>query len=315
VRTGRQPADAIRRFIMRVFVTGASGWIGSALTAELIESGHEVVGLARSDASAAAVRAAGAQVQRGDITDLDSLRAGAEGADGIVHTAFIHDFSAHEDAAAVDFAAVKLFGDLLEGSGRPLVIASGVLGMASVETDRGDWTTASSPRVRTEQTLLGFADRGIRSSAVRLAPTVHGDGDDGCMARLVSIAREKGVSGYVGDGTGTWPAVHRLDAAHLFRLALESAPAGSALHAIDDEAVSLREVAAVIGRHLDVPVVSIAPEDAAAHFDWLGRFLGMNSRASSAITRELLGWEPTHPRLIEDLELGHYFRAAAASAA
>lgn len=299
---------------MRVFVTGASGWIGSAVTAELIESGHEVVGLARSDASADAVRAAGAEVQRGDITDLDSLRAGAKGADGIIHTAFIHDFSAHEDAAAVDFAAVKLFGELLEHSGRPLVIASGILGMASVETDRVDPATAWSPRVRTEQTLLAFADRGIRSSAVRLPPTVHGDGDHGFMARLVRIAQENGVSGYVGDGTGTWPAVHRLDAAHLFRLALEFAPAGSPLHAIDDEAVSLREVAEVIGRHLDVPVASIAPEDAAAHFDWLGRFLAMDSHASSAITRELLGWEPTHPHLIEDLELGHYFRAATAAA-
>jgi nucleoside-diphosphate-sugar epimerase len=293
---------------MRVFVTGASGWIGSAVTAELIASGHQVVGLARSDASAAAIAAAGAQVQRGDITDLDSLRAGAEGVDGIIHTAFIHDFTAHTDAAAVDFAAVQLFGDLLEGSGRPLVIASGILGAVSVETDRPDPATSWSPRLGTEQTLLGFADRGIRSSAVRLAPTVHGDGDHGFIAALVGIDRAKGSSGYIGDGR--WPAVHRLDAAHLFCLALEKAPAGSALHAIDDEGVPLREVAEVIGRHLDVPVVGVAPDDAVEHFGWLGRFLAIDSHASSAITRELMDWKPTQPGLIEDLEMGHYFRTA-----
>jgi nucleoside-diphosphate-sugar epimerase len=295
---------------MRVFVTGASGWVGSAVTAELIAAGHQVVGLARSDASAAAIAAAGAEVQRGDITDLPSLRAGAEGADGVIHTAFIHDFNAHQAAAEIDFAAVQLFGDLLEGSGRPLVIASGILGAVSLETDMPDPENVASPRVRTERMLLGFAERGIRSSAVRLAPTVHGDGDHGFMAVLVGIDREKGTSGYVGDGSNRWPAVHRLDAAHLFRLALEEAPAGTVVHAIDDEAVPLGEVAEVIGRHLDVPVVSVAPEDAVAHFGWLGRFLAMDSTASSAITRDLLGWEPTHPGLIEDLELGHYFRTS-----
>lgn len=295
---------------MRVFVTGASGWVGSAVTEELIAAGHHVIGLARSDASAAAIAAAGAEVRRGDITDLDSLRAGVEGADGVIHTAFIHDFTAHEAAAEVDFAAVRLFGDLLEGSDRPLVIASGILGAVSLETDMPDPGNVSSPRVRTEQMLLRFAERGIRSSAVRLAPTVHGDGDHGFMAVLIGIDREKGTSGYVGDGSNTWPAVHRLDAAHLFRLALEKAPAGTVLHAIDDEAVPLGEVAEVIGRHLDMPLVSVAPEDAVAHFGWLGRFLAMDSTASSAITRELMDWEPTHPGLIEDLELGHYFRAS-----
>jgi nucleoside-diphosphate-sugar epimerase len=293
-------------FTMRVFVTGASGWIGSAVTTELIAAGHEVVGLARSDASAAAITAAGAAVQRGDITDLASLRAGADGVDGIIHTAFIHDFSAHEDAAAVDFAAVQLFGDLLEGTDKPLVIASGILGAVTVETDRPDPATAWSPRLRTEATLLGYADRGIRSSAVRLAPTVHGDGDHGFMAVLVGIDREKGSAAYIGENR--WPAVHRLDAAHLFRLALENAPAGSVLHAIDDEGIALSEVAAVIGRHLDVPVLEVSPDDALEHFGWLGRFLSIDSVASSAITRELLGWAPTHPGLIEDLELGHYFR-------
>ena len=292
---------------MRIFVTGASGWIGSAVTAELIAAGHTVVGLARSDAAAEKVASAGATVQRGDITDLDSLRAGAEGVDGIIHTAFIHDFTAHENAAAVDFAAVQLFGDLLEGSGRPLVIASGILGAVSVETDTPDPATALSPRVRTEEMLLGFADRGIRSSAVRLAPTVHGDGDHGFMSVLIAIDRQKGSSGYIGDGSNRWPAVHRLDAAHLFCLALENAPAGSVLHAVDDEGVPIRKIAEVIGRHLDVPVVSVASEDAADHFGWLGRMLGIDSPASSAITRQLLGWEPTHPKLIEDLAQGHYF--------
>lgn len=294
---------------MRIFVTGASGWIGSAVTAELIAAGHQVVGLARSDASAEKVAAAGATVQRGDITDLDSLRAGADRVEGIVHTAFIHDFSAHEAAATVDFEAVKLFGDLLEGSGRPLVIASGILGAVSAETDRPDPATVWSPRVKTEATLLGFAQRDIRSSSVRLAPTVHGDGDHGFMAALVGIDRQKGSSGYVGDGLNRWPAVHRLDAAHLFRLALENAPAGSVLHAVDDEGVPLREVAEVIGRHLDVPVLSVAPEDAIDHFGWLGRMLGIDSPASSAITRDLLGWTPTHPKLIDDLEQDHYFTA------
>jgi nucleoside-diphosphate-sugar epimerase len=295
---------------MRVFITSASGWIGSAVTRELLASGHEVVGLARSDASAAAVEALGAEVRRGDLTDLDSLRAAAEGADGIIHTAFIHDFSAHEDAAAVDFAAVSLFGDLLEGTDKPLVIASGILGAVSVETDRPDPATAWSPRLKTEAMLLGFADRGIRSASIRLAPTVHGDGDHGFLATLVGIDREKASAGYIGDGTSTWPAVHVLDAAHLFCLALEKAPAGSVLHAIDDEGVRMRDIAEVIGRHLGVPLVSVAPDDAVEHFGWLGRFLAIDSKASSAITRELMGWEPTHPNLLEDLEAGHYFRTA-----
>jgi nucleoside-diphosphate-sugar epimerase len=292
---------------MRVFITSASGWIGSAVTAELLASGHEVVGLARSDASAAAVTALGAEVRRGDLTDLGSLRAAAEGAEGIIHTAFIHDFTAHENAATVDFEAVKLFGDLLEGTDRPLVIASGILGAVSVETDRPDPAESWSPRRATEEMLLQYSERGIRSSAVRLAPTVHGDGDHGFMAALIGIDREKGTAGYIGDGTSTWPAVHRLDAAHLFRLALENAPAGSVLHAVDDEAVPMRDIAEVIGRHLGVPTASVDPENAVEHFGWLGRFLAIDSQASSAITRRLLGWEPTHPHLIEDLELGHYF--------
>lgn len=294
---------------MRVFVTGASGWIGSAVTAELIEAGHEVVGLARSDASAAAISAAGGQVQRGDITDLDSLRAGAEGADGVIHTAFIHDFSAMESAAAVDFEAVKLFGDLLEGTGKPLVIASGILGAVSAETDRIDPETFWSPRGLTEVTELAFADRGIRSSVVRLAPTVHGEGDHGFISVLAGIDREKGTAAYVGDGTTRWPAVHRLDAAHLFRIGLEDAPAGTVLHAIGEEGVRMLDIAEAIGRQLDVPLQSIPADDAPEHFGWLGRFLALDSTATSAITQERFGWKPTHPTLLEDIEAGYYTRA------
>lgn len=295
---------------MRVFVTGASGWIGSAVTAELIAAGHQVVGLARSDTSAAAISAAGAEVLRGDITDPASLREGAAVSDGIIHTAFNHDFSRHNEAAEADFATVQHFGELLEGTDRPLVIASGLVGGPSVETDRADPASSSSPRTRTEQALLGFADRGIRSSSVRLSPSVHGDGDPGFVTRLVAIARETGVSGYVGDGSNVWPAVHRLDAAHLFTLALEKAPAGSVLHAVGDEAVPLRRVAEVIGAQLNVPVQSVSPDDAVAHFGFLGPILGMGGRATNTVTRELLGWEPTHLGLIEDLETGQYFRTA-----
>lgn len=293
---------------MRVFVTGASGWIGSAITAELLAAGHQVVGLARSDKSAAAIAAAGAEVQRGDLTDLASLRAGAERADGIIHTAFIHDFAAHEAAAAVDLAAVQLFGDLLEGTDRPLVIASGMLGAGSRETDLPDLMSIQSPRQLTEKVVLDFANRGIRSAVVRLAPTVHGDGDYGFLPIVIKGDRESGSSVYVGDGSNVWPAVHRLDAAHLFCLALENAPAGSVLHAIDDEAVPFRDIAEVIGRHLNLPLLSLTAEEAVERFGWVGRFLMFDKPASSALTRELLGWNPTGPKLLEDLEQGHYFR-------
>jgi nucleoside-diphosphate-sugar epimerase len=296
---------------MRVFVTGASGFIGSAVLPELIGAGHQVVGLARSDASAEAITAAGAEVLRGSLDDHDSLRAGAEASEGVIHLAFIHDFSAHADAAETDLRAIEAMGAVLEGTERPLVIASGTLGLApgrlATEDDRPDPATAASPRVRSEHTALALAAKGVRSSSVRLAPTVHGEGDHGFVPTLIEIARSKGVSGYIGDGSNRWPGVHRLDAAALFRLALEKAPAGSALHAIDDEGVPVRTIAEVIGRHLDVPVVSVAPEDAFDHFTWLGRFLGFDSPASSTLTRELLGWQPTQPGLVADLDAGHYF--------
>ncbi len=311
---------------MRIFVTGASGWIGSAVVPELIDAGHQVTGLARSDASAAALTAAGAQVHRGTLDDLDSLRSAAAASDGVIHLAFKHDIAfsgGFQDAADADRQAVEIFGEALAGSDRPFVIASGTLGLAvgRVATERDGhgsdpamaaWGPGPRARQGTAEITLSLADRGVRSSVVRLPPTCHGDGDNGFMAAIVGIARAKGVSGYIGDGTNRWPAVHRLDAAHLFCLALEKAPAGSTLHAVDDEGVPIRAVAEVIGRHLDVPVVSIPGAEAGEHFAWLGGFIGLDSPASSALTRELMGWQPTHPGLIDDLDKGHYFHTPSA---
>jgi nucleoside-diphosphate-sugar epimerase len=306
---------------MRVFVTGASGWIGSAVVPELIGAGHRVTGLARSDASAAALTAAGAEVQPGTLDDPDILRSAAAASDGVIHLAFKHDIAFTGDfqgAADADRGAVQIFGDALAGSGRPLVIASGTLGVApgrlATERDGHDASPAlatmgSGPQARqaTAEFTLSLASRGVRSSVLRLPPTVHGDGDSGFMAAIVGIARATGVSGYLGDGANRWPAVHRLDAAHLFRLALEQAPAGSTLHAVADEGVPIHDIAEVIGRHLGVPLASISPEDAAEHFTWLAHFLALDSPASSELTRALLGWQPTQPGLIDDLDKGHYF--------
>ena len=303
---------------MRVFVTGATGWIGSAVVPELIGAGHEVVGLARSDASAAALDAAGAQAHRGSLDDLESLSSGAAASDGVIHLAFKHEeaFSGgFAAAAAADRRAIETLGAALDGSDRPLVIASGLAGLApgavATEKDVADPDSPAGHRAVSERKALSLASAGVRSSSVRLSPTVHGDGDYGFVASLVGIARETQVSGYIGDGSNHWAAVHRLDAARLFRLALEDAPAGSVLHGVAEQGVQVRAIAEVIGRELDLPVVSVAPEVADEHFGWLGTFLAFDVLASSALTRELVGWEPTGPGLIDDLEQGHYFRAPA----
>jgi nucleoside-diphosphate-sugar epimerase len=305
---------------MRIFVTGASGWIGSAVVPELIGAGHQVVGLARSDAAAAALTSAGAEVHRGTLDDVDDLRAAAAAADGVIHLAFKHDIAFAGDfdgAVAADRRAIEAFGEALAGSDRPFVIAAGTLGLTSGRVATEEDGLSADPaavgggpagRMDNGRLTLSLASRGIRSVVLRLPPTVHGAGDNGFVATQVGIARDKGVSGYIGEGGNRWPAVHRLDAANLFRLAVEGAPAGSVLHAVDDEGVPVLAIAELIGRHLGIPTVSIAPENAGSHFGWLAGFLAADSPASSAATRELLGWHPTQSRLIEDLEEGHYFR-------
>ena len=297
---------------MRVFVTGASGFIGSAVVSELIGAGHEVVGLARSESSARAVETAGAKVHRGDLDDLESLRAGAQTADGVIHLAFNHDFSDYSGAAETDRRAIDAIGGVLAGSDRPFVVTSGLAGFALGRTmTEDDAASADSPRF-SEQAALALTSRGVRVSVLRLPPSVHGEDDHGFVPRLIDIAREKGVAGYPGDGSNRWPAVHRSDAARLFRMAVESAPAGARLHAIGDEGVPVRDIAAVIGRHLRLPVAAVALEQAADHFGWLGAFFSLDVPASSTLTRELMGWHPTHLGLLDDLEQGHYFRDRAA---
>ncbi|WP_041939090.1 MULTISPECIES: SDR family oxidoreductase [Frankia] len=300
---------------MRVFVTGASGHIGSAVVPELLRAGHQVVGLARSDSSAEALTAAGADVCRGDLDDLDGLRVAAAAADGVIHLAFKHDLmGAGNFAAAVaaDLAAITALASALEGTGKPLVTSSGTLmltlagivGRPGTEAD----VASGGPRVDAENFVIGLADRGVRSSIVRLPPIVHSSLDHHGFAHiLIGIARQSGVSGYVADGANRWPSVHTLDAARVYLLALQDAPAGSRLHAVADEGIPFRDIAAAIGRGAGVPTVSIAASDAAERFAFLGAFVGVDNPTSSEVTRKLLGWEPAHPGLIDDLTHGHYF--------
>jgi nucleoside-diphosphate-sugar epimerase len=305
---------------MRVFVTGASGFIGSAVVRELLAAGHEVVGLARSAAAAESVAAAGAIVHRGDLDDLESLRSGASAADGVIHTAYNHDFSvSRPDVAAADRRAIEAMAEALAGSGRPLVITSGTgrraAGQVATEDVLPDPTTDPTGRAATELFAISFVERDVRVSVVRFPPSVHGRGDHGFVPRLIDIARGKGVSAFPGDGANRWPAVHRLDAARLFRLAVESAPAGARLHGVGDEGVPVRAIAEVIGRHLQLPVASVTVDQLAEHFGFLGAFFAADLPASSAITQRMLGWHPEQPGLIADLEDGHYFAEKPVAAA
>jgi nucleoside-diphosphate-sugar epimerase len=295
---------------MRVFVTGASGWIGSAVVPELLGAGHEVIGLSRSEISAEWLVSVGAEVHQGSLEDVDSLRAGADSAEGVIHLAFIHDFSQYDMAVRTDLRAIAALGEALEGTGRPLLIASGVAAVTTgpLATEE-DPAAPAFPRAPAAESTLALAERGVRSGVVRLPPSVHGEGDVGFVPTLIEIARRRGVSAYVDEGSNRWPAVHRLDAARLFRLAFDQAEAGAVLHAVADEGVSTRRIAEVIARHLEIPTISITRDEAAAHFGWMATFFGaIDMAASSALTRERLGWEPTHPGLLEDLEAGHYFR-------
>jgi nucleoside-diphosphate-sugar epimerase len=301
---------------MRVFVTGATGFIGTAVVREVIDAGHQVLGLARSDAGAKSLIAAGAQVHRGNLEDLESLRSGAAASEGVIHTAFIHDFSNYGPAAEADRRAIETLGGALAGSDRPLIVTSGTLlaqRQGSLATEE-DAPNPSFPR-KSEEAAVALAARGVCVSVLRLPPSVHGNGDHGFVPHLISIAREKGVSAYIGDGLNRWPAVHRLDAAHLYRLALEKGSTGARFHGVADEGVPTREIAEVIGRHLDVAVVSKSREEAAEHFGWIGPLFAMDGPASSAQTQARLGWRPVQPGLIADLNADHYFEHTAETVA
>jgi nucleoside-diphosphate-sugar epimerase len=293
---------------MRVFVTGATGFIGSAIVRELIDAGHQVLGLARSDKAAKSLAGLGAEVHRGSLDDLESLSNGTAAADGVIHTAFIHDFSNYAPAAETDRRAIETLGAALAGSDRPLIVTSGTLvlqrqGPLATEEDAPN---PNFPR-KSEDAALAMSSRGVRASVVRLPPSVHGDGDHGFVPALINVAREKGVSAYIGDGLNRWPAVHRLDAAHLYRLVLEKGSAGDRFHGVADEGVPVREIADVIGRRLNLPVVSKSPEEVSDHFGWIGNFFGMDSPASSAQTQQQLGWRPTQPGLLSDIGRPSYF--------
>lgn len=275
---------------MRIFVTGATGYIGSAVVHELINAGHKVTGLTRSNKGAALLTEAGADVHRGDLRDLDSIRNGVAAADGVIHLAFNHDFSDFAASLTTDIAVIETIGEALKGSGKPFL------------------TTAHANGTASDNAVMALAKHGVRASVVSLAPSVHGNGDKGFVPNLINIARNKGVSAYVGDGSNRWTAIHRLDAAHLYRLALEKAPAGTLLDGVADEGVPFRDIATVIGKQLNLPIISISQEEAAEHFGFLGSLAALDIPRSSTQTQELLDWQPVQPNLLSDLEQGHYFK-------
>ncbi|MGI4864588.1 MAG: SDR family oxidoreductase [Janthinobacterium lividum] len=288
---------------MKVFVTGASGFIGTAVVQELLSAGHQVLGLARSDESAQKLEAAGAEVLRGSLDDLDSLKRGAAAADGVIHLAFIHDFSQFQAAAAADQQAIEAIGSVLAGSGRPLVVTSGFAGFAMGRPAAEDDAPANGLRTSEPAALV---PQGVRAMVARLAASVHDAGDHGFVPYLIQVAREKGKAAYIGDGQNRWPGVHRLDAARLFRLALEKGEAGARYHGVGDSGITFRELAEVIGRHLNVPVVSVTAEEAPAHFGWMARFAGLDMAASNQLTQQRLDWHPTHPGLVADMEANYF---------
>ena len=296
---------------MRIFVTGATGFIGSAIVNDLIGAGHQVLGLARSDAGANALAAAGATAHRGDLNDIGSLRSGAEAADGIIHAGFIHDWANFAASCETDRVAIETMAAVLAGSDRPLIVTSGTAllspGSLATEDIVAVRKPNSFPRIATELAAMAAAERGVRAAMMRLPPSVHGDGDHGFVPMLIGLARQKGVAAYIGEGGNVWPAVHRLDAARAFRLAVEKATPGARHHATAERGVPFREIAGIIGKRLGLPVASVSAQEAAAHFGWFAHFAALDCPASSAWTRETLGWAPTQPGLLADLDRDAYF--------
>lgn len=304
---------------MHVFVTGASGFIGSAVLQELLSAGHTVTGLVRSDSAAAALEAKGAKASRGSLEDIDSIKRGASESDGVIHLAFNHDFTKFVENAQAERVAIEALGEVLAGSNRPLICASGTMmlprGVLGTEYMGPESTSFPNPRAGNEELLVSLASKGVRSAAIRLSPTVHGEDDHGFIYRITQMARAKGVSAYVGDGLNHWPAVHRFDAARLFRLALEKGEAGARYHAVDEEGVPFKDIAEAIGKSLGVPTVSKTGEEVSAHFaGFMAHVVGADNRASSKKTQEQLGWTPTGPKLLADIEAGVYTKDDGSSA-